>query len=97
MMVVSDFVSLFRLCRRANAQSKSVVVAGVNPHRLRFPGAFKAALAVEIDRTSIRDQHVLVKACVAMHEHPHQSCANSPAAHPEFRYIEWRLSSSVQE
>ncbi len=54
-----------------------VVMASVNPHRLRLSGVLKTELAVEIDRPPIGGDHVLMEAFVASHESAHQPGANT--------------------
>ena len=55
-----------------------VVVACVNPHRLGFTRARESTLAVEIHRSCIGNQHVLVESLVARHEPPHEFRADAP-------------------
>ena len=48
-----------------------VIVAGINPHWLGVAGAHKAAFPVELDRSAIGNQYVLMKALVFGHEQLH--------------------------
>lgn len=49
-----------------------VIVAGVDPHRLRLASPSEPALTIELDRAAVRNEHMLVKAFVALHQAPHQ-------------------------
>ena len=49
-----------------------MVMASVNPHRLTFPCALESALAVKVECSSIRNNHVLVKSTIAFHKLAHQ-------------------------
>ena len=49
-----------------------MVMACINLHRLGFSCALKSTLAIKVDRSSVSDEHVLVKASVTRHEHLHQ-------------------------
>ena len=55
----------------------SVVVAGVNPHRLGFAGALETVFTIELHGTPVRYEDVLMKSLVTCQEHLHQSRANA--------------------
>ena len=57
----------------------SVVMTGINPHRLRFTSSLESALAIEVNRPPIGDEHVLVKTSITRHEPAHQLGANASA------------------
>ena len=49
-----------------------MVMARVNPHRLSLPGALEATFAVKVECTTIRNDHVLMKALIASHKSAHK-------------------------
>jgi hypothetical protein len=54
-----------------------MVMAWINPHRLGLPSALESALAVKLNRSTVSNKHVLVKAIVTCHEHLHQASDRS--------------------
>src|SRR4051812_3327694 len=57
--------------------SASVIVAGIDPHRLSFTRSLESTLAIEIQSAAISNKHVLMKSLVASYEAVHQLCANA--------------------
>ena len=71
-----------------------MVVARVNPHRLRFSGALKTALAIKVECSPISHEHVLMKA-VVVHRAFYEFCwhlggARSGVTSLTAEDIDWR-------
>src|SRR5262245_12206684 len=75
---------------------RSMVMACVNPHRLSLACALESALAVEIQRAAIRNQHVLMKSCVTRHEMAHQLGADATSLilwqHEQMRIVNYQMA-----
>src|SRR5438034_9636618 len=59
--------------------SWSVVMSGINPHRLGFSRSLKSTFAIKLQRSPVGEQDVLMKPRVTCQEHPHQACADASA------------------
>jgi hypothetical protein len=55
----------------------SVVMASINPHRLRLPGSLESTLAIKIQSSAISDKHVLVKSLIPCHKPSHKFGADA--------------------